>query len=161
MATPAESLLRLSRGPTAIAAALAVSLAGCTEDASPPTGPEAGTSPVATTASAAAPLVFLAVSAGDSHTCGVTTDNRAWCWGSNSSGTLGDGTQTTGFQPRPVAGTRRYHNTSASQFYSCALTLAGRGECWGSNPRGELGNGASWAMGRPPARRRPGSWPAI
>jgi hypothetical protein len=36
MATPAESLLRLSRAPTALAAALAMSLAGCTDDASPP-----------------------------------------------------------------------------------------------------------------------------
>jgi alpha-tubulin suppressor-like RCC1 family protein len=69
----------------------------------------------------------------------VTTADRAYCWGSNTSGTLGDGGQTTRSQPRPVA-TRRYHNTAASQFYSCALTLAGKGECWGSNPRGELGH---------------------
>jgi hypothetical protein len=26
-----------------------------------------------------------------SHACGVTTDDRAYCWGSNEAGELGDG----------------------------------------------------------------------
>jgi len=43
---------------------------------------------------AAAPLVCRAVSAGDTHTCGVTRDDRAWCWGHNFTGQLGDGTTT-------------------------------------------------------------------
>ncbi|MCH8254525.1 MAG: hypothetical protein IID06_04175, partial [Gemmatimonadetes bacterium] len=33
-----------------------------------------------------ATLVFRSVSAGLAHTCGVTTDNVAYCWGLNSSG---------------------------------------------------------------------------
>jgi alpha-tubulin suppressor-like RCC1 family protein len=94
-------------------------------------------------------LAFKNISAGHFHTCAVTTADRAYCWGSNSSGTLGDGGQATRSQPRPVAGTRRYHNTSASQFYSCALTLAGKGECWGSNPRGELGSGTTTSTTTP------------
>ncbi|MGI9041388.1 MAG: hypothetical protein ACR2HK_09910, partial [Gemmatimonadales bacterium] len=29
---------------------------------------------------------------GSDHICGVTTDDRAYCWGDNYSGALGDGT---------------------------------------------------------------------
>jgi alpha-tubulin suppressor-like RCC1 family protein len=34
---------------------------------------------------------FLSVSAGGRHTCGVTIDNRAFCWGDGSTGQIGDG----------------------------------------------------------------------
>ncbi len=37
-------------------------------------------------------LTFVVLSAGGSHTCGVTPDGSIYCWGSNSSGQLGDGT---------------------------------------------------------------------
>lgn len=90
-------------------------------------------------------LAFRNISAGHFHTCGVTTSDRAYCWGENVTGQLGDGTRTSHSQPRPVAGTRRYRNTSAAQFHSCALTLGGAGTCWGSNPRGELGDGTTTA----------------
>jgi alpha-tubulin suppressor-like RCC1 family protein len=71
-----------------IAAALLVAVAGCGEDAESPTAPES-TPALATTA--AQPLSFHQVSAGHVHTCGVTTDDRAYCWGANG-GALGDGT---------------------------------------------------------------------
>lgn len=35
-------------------------------------------------------LIFMAVSAGDQHTCAITTDNRALCWGDDQYGQLGD-----------------------------------------------------------------------
>ena len=38
------------------------------------------------------------------HTCGVDQNNRAYCWGLNSSGQLGDGTTTRRLTPTPVAG---------------------------------------------------------
>lgn len=41
------------------------------------------------------------VTAAYEHTCGVTPGNRAYCWGANAHGQLGDGTFTT--RPRPVA----------------------------------------------------------
>jgi alpha-tubulin suppressor-like RCC1 family protein len=41
-----------------------------------------------------AALVFRQVSAGGGHSCGVTTDDQAYCWGSNAYGNLGDGTHT-------------------------------------------------------------------
>src|SRR3954467_4921448 len=44
-----------------------------------------------------ASLTFAQVSAGAKYSCGVTaTTNLAYCWGSDSSGQLGDGTGGTG-----------------------------------------------------------------
>jgi alpha-tubulin suppressor-like RCC1 family protein len=44
------------------------------------------------------------VSAGSFFTCGVATSDRAFCWGDNSNGQLGDGTRETRSVPAPVAG---------------------------------------------------------
>lgn len=46
---------------------------------------------------------WRAVSAGADLTCGLTTDDRAYCWGNNSNGALGIGTQGwAADQPRSV-----------------------------------------------------------
>jgi alpha-tubulin suppressor-like RCC1 family protein len=34
---------------------------------------------------------WIAVSAGQSHTCAIKIDGSLWCWGDNSKGQLGDG----------------------------------------------------------------------
>ncbi len=36
-------------------------------------------------------LIFRSISAGTQHSCGLTTDNVAYCWGLNDRGQLGDG----------------------------------------------------------------------
>jgi hypothetical protein len=43
------------------------------------------------------------VAAGASHACARTYDGGVYCWGSNASGQLGDGTFNTRFVPVPVA----------------------------------------------------------
>ena len=48
------------------------------------------------------PLVFTALSAGNGHACGLTTDGAAYCWGFNEDGGLGNGT-TGGISTTPVA----------------------------------------------------------
>jgi alpha-tubulin suppressor-like RCC1 family protein len=45
-----------------------------------------------------------AVASGGSHVCALTTAGRLWCWGSNSSGQLGDGTTTDRHAPVAVLG---------------------------------------------------------
>jgi alpha-tubulin suppressor-like RCC1 family protein len=37
-------------------------------------------------------VTFTSLTAGASHTCGMTSTNVAYCWGLNASGQLGDGT---------------------------------------------------------------------
>jgi len=48
-------------------------------------------------------LTLAQLSAGASHGCGVTPEGRAYCWGDNRFGQLGDGTQVQRLVPVPVA----------------------------------------------------------
>ena len=47
---------------------------------------------------------FLAISVGTQYSCGVATDAKAWCWGGNPFGNVGDGTTTNRSVPTPVLG---------------------------------------------------------
>ena len=49
-------------------------------------------------------LAFTSVSAGAWHSCGLTTDALAYCWGGNGSGELGDGSTTDRAVPVRVTG---------------------------------------------------------
>jgi alpha-tubulin suppressor-like RCC1 family protein len=48
-------------------------------------------------------LIFAALTAGNHHSCGLTVDDVAYCWGLNDRGQLGDGTRTTRISPVRVA----------------------------------------------------------
>ncbi|MCX5985064.1 MAG: hypothetical protein NTX54_00895 [Chloroflexi bacterium] len=48
---------------------------------------------------------FTALAAGGQHTCGLVSGGTAYCWGGNSEGQLGDGSQTD--RTAPVAVSRR------------------------------------------------------
>jgi hypothetical protein len=84
-------------------------------------------------------LSFVQLSASYSHTCGVTTDGKAYCWGRNGSGQLGDGTQTHRSAPVEVAGSLSFTEISAGGSHSCAIATSGAAYCWGSNANGQLG----------------------
>lgn len=94
-------------------------------------------------AATAAPLSFYQVSGGASHTCGVTMDNRLYCWGANGSGELGDGTTTDRLKPVPVNTTLRFREVSAGIGASCGITLTYQAYCWGYNGQGQLGDGTT------------------
>jgi alpha-tubulin suppressor-like RCC1 family protein len=87
-----------------------------------------------------------AISAGDSHTCALTTAGGLKCWGYNPDGQLGIGTSDYNAHPTPVdvSGlTSGVAAVSAGYFHTCALTTAGGVKCWGDNSSGELGDGIS------------------
>lgn len=115
-----------------------LALAGCGED--PQSPPDAVAVPGPALAAATA-LGFLQVSAGEEHSCGITTDNLAYCWGLNSLGQLGDGTTTDRLKPVRVSGSLRFRQISAGFFATCGVTTDSRAYCWGDNAAGELGDG--------------------
>ncbi len=90
-------------------------------------------------------LVFAGVSAGDTHTCGVTAGAVTYCWGHNDRGQLGIGAADTLTHPSPelVAGVPGAAAVSAGTTHSCAVTSGGAAYCWGDNAFGELGDGTT------------------
>jgi alpha-tubulin suppressor-like RCC1 family protein len=89
--------------------------------------------------------LFRQVSAGYYHTCGVTTDDRVFCWGSNWHGQLGNGTSNTevvATAPMAVAGSLRFRGVSSAAFHSCGVTTDNRAYCWGGDQWGQVGDGA-------------------
>jgi alpha-tubulin suppressor-like RCC1 family protein len=134
--------------PTLAGGLLVIAL-GCREDAESPTGPEAAAPDAPSLAIATAPLAFRQVSAGSSHTCGVTSSNLAYCWGANGVGQLGDGTHTRRLRPVAVAGGHHFVQISAGTAYTCAVTDENRAYCWGANDDGELGNGTTTSRSTP------------
>jgi alpha-tubulin suppressor-like RCC1 family protein len=83
---------------------------------------------------------FTKVSAGGSHTCGVTVSSVVYCWGDNSDGQLGDSTMTSRSIPMPVYGRPKFKQVSAGALHTCGLTIDDRAFCWGNNAAGQLGD---------------------
>jgi alpha-tubulin suppressor-like RCC1 family protein len=86
-------------------------------------------------------LQFRVISAGDRHTCGVTTAGTAYCWGDGTSGQLGNTSFASSQVPIQVSGGLSFLSISAGGSHTCALEASGNVYCWGDNARGQLGNG--------------------
>lgn len=83
---------------------------------------------------------FRSISAGEHHTCGVTTANQIVCWGRNQFGQLGIGNTTLTPSPAVVAGGMSWQSVSAAETVSCGMTTGAIAYCWGDNSYGQLGN---------------------
>lgn len=105
--------------------------------------------PVAvSTSGALSGKTLISVSAGRGFACALDSDGRAYCWGRNNSGQLGDGSASGGLSRVPVAvsTTGALAGTSLTQIssgneHTCVLddTIY----CWGANVAGQLGDSST------------------
>lgn len=84
------------------------------------------------------------ISAGNTHTCALTTFGGLKCWGDNIWGQLGRGDKVASRVPIDVpAFPFGVAEVSAGDGYTCVRKTSGHTQCWGSNFNGELGNGGT------------------
>lgn len=88
---------------------------------------------------------FADVTAGGSHTCALSDDGDAYCWGDNSAGQLGTADRQDAYRPERVkvgdTGGRRLVAIDAGKSHTCAVDAGGRAYCWGDGDSGQLGTG--------------------
>jgi alpha-tubulin suppressor-like RCC1 family protein len=89
---------------------------------------------------------FASVDAAGWHTLTVSSDTKAWAWGCNTSGQIGDGSLVHRNSPATVkhdASTQISTVTSVSGGYDHAMYLKSNGTVWvaGFNKYGQIGNG--------------------
>ena len=96
-------------------------------------------------------VVVVVTSTGGGHACALSADGRAFCWGRNEMGQLGDGTLNNRTTPTPVAGGHTFIAIDADVFHTCAITELGEAYCWGLNQFGEVGDGTQTRRSTPVA----------
>lgn len=80
---------------------------------------------------------------GDGHTLILKSDGTVWAMGINTSGQLGDTTNTQQKQPVQVSGLSDIVAVAAGQAHSMAITSTGSLYLWGWNANGQLGNSST------------------
>ena len=89
-------------------------------------------------------MAFRYVSAeSPGHTCALTEDGAAYCWGQSRFGELGDSTVGVQSAPVAVAGDLVFASISAGAWHTCGVTPSGAAYCWGYAVFGQLGTGGT------------------
>lgn len=89
---------------------------------------------------------WRSVAAGSVHSCGLTSDGEAYCWGTDVLGSLGAGGElsaTVAATPTKVVGDHRFVSIGVGDGFTCALDTAGAAWCWGANDLYKLGVGTA------------------
>lgn len=92
------------------------------------------------------------VSAGNSFTCVVASDDMGYCWGSGTNNRLGRSSTSNSLVPIALTSTgmlsgKTLKDIAAGDLYGCALASDSQVYCWGSNASGQLGVNSSAIMG--------------
>ena len=100
---------------------------------------------------------FQSITTNSFHTCALTTEGKAYCWGWNVDGQLGNNSTTDSSIPAAVqmpAGVS-FQSITAGYYHTCALTATNQAYCWGYNEYGQLGNNSTTDSSIPVAVQMP------
>lgn len=92
---------------------------------------------------------FTALAVGTGFSCALGADGRAWCWGLNGEGQLGDGTAEDRTRSAPVLGEHSFSRLVAANSHACGLDAGGRLFCWGPDHAGFGANDSSVQVHEP------------
>ncbi|MDQ1287477.1 MAG: hypothetical protein QG622_1042 [Actinomycetota bacterium] len=106
------------------------------------------------------PGTWVAVAVGGSATCGLNGDGRLWCWGDNTHGQLGDGTNSLRGRPVPVQSPYRWLAVDLD-IHACAVRADHTLWCWGAGKNGQLGDGGGAGRATPVQLGREATWAAV
>ncbi len=120
------------------------------------TGSSAGPAPVAPVVAVAEPAVpsvratddVGTIAAGGRHSC-TLIDSKAFCWGGNDRGQLGDGEAESRDAPAAVVGDIEFTQLTTGIGHTCGVTRGGEAYCWGANDRGQLGDATTTPRSAP------------
>lgn len=82
-----------------------------------------------------------AIASGGGHSCALLSNKTVQCWGSNTSGQLGNGSTLNSSTRVNVAGLSDVTSIAVGGSHTCANTTSGSPKCWGNNTYGQVGNG--------------------
>jgi alpha-tubulin suppressor-like RCC1 family protein len=96
---------------------------------------------------------YTEVATGFMHSCALTPDGAAYCWGKNYNGVLGAGVRRVGFDNTPcfempecsavpvaVVGEHHFVELASRNGAVCGRTAADEVFCWGNSENGEAGS---------------------
>ena len=106
-------------------------------------------------------LRWTHLSSGGSHTCGITDDQRLFCWGQGVLGQLGWGGTGHRTAPTEVSLAASFVDVSCGFNHTCAVTTAGELYCFGSNGRGQLGDGTTTERATPTRVGSDADWVSV
>jgi alpha-tubulin suppressor-like RCC1 family protein len=89
-------------------------------------------------------FTFTQIAAGPNHTCALTAEGAAYCWGYNGYGQLGNNSTTPSDAPVAVSGGLTFASITAGNFHTCGR-VGTAVYCWGRDNVGQLGDDAPLA----------------
>jgi len=97
---------------------------------------------------------FVALAAGENHTCALKSNGAAFCWGNNAGSQLGSsGGPSANPVPTAVNGGHAFRALVAGNRHTCGIGTDSLTYCWGANDFGQLGNSLPGSGAHTGARR--------